>query len=63
MIVLKPEWADAYKNLGLLMIKLKRNKEAIVYFQKALFINPMLEDHKIIKEYLTKNSILQALPE
>ena len=63
VIVLKPDWADAYKNLGLLMIKLKRNKEAIVYFQKALFLNPMLEDHKIIKEYLTKYSILQTLPE
>ena len=54
-IALKPKWAMAHKNLGVVLYQyLKKQKEGVVHFQKALEYDPKIKDHKQMKLIISR---------
>jgi tetratricopeptide (TPR) repeat protein len=53
-VTLKPDYNDALINLFDASLKLKKISESLPYFEKALQVNPELEEIKIIRDQIIK---------
>jgi len=52
-ITYKPDWALAYKFLGIISYDfLKQKKQGIAFFKKALDLDPLIKEHKIIRQII-----------
>jgi len=54
-IEIRPKWAMAHKNLGVVLYQyLKKQKEGVFHFQKALKYDPDIKDHKQMQLIISK---------
>jgi len=54
-IELRPNWAMAHKNLGVVLYQyLKKQKEGVAHFQKALEYDPKIKDHQQMRLIISK---------